>query len=143
MAQWIREALADTGLSAVPVTSGSKGIHVYAPLDRSWSWRRASNWAQGLARSLEAEHTDRVTAVMDRGERAGKVFIDWSQNNTNKTTVAPWSLRGRLRPTVAAPRRWEEIAAPRLRQLEYTDVLQRLDEPDPLREAIEAIDHDG
>jgi len=42
---------------------------------------------------------------MGRAERAGKVFIDWSQNNTNKTTVAPWSLRGRLRPTVAAARR--------------------------------------
>lgn len=137
VAQWIREALTDMGLSAVPVTSGSKGIHVYAPLNRSWSWKRASNCAHRLARSLEAEHSDRVTAGMDRGERAGKVFIDWSQNNTNKTTVAPWSLRGRLHPTVAAPRRWEDIAAPGLRQLEYIDVLERLDEPDPLGEAID------
>lgn len=133
---WAREALAAMGLDAVPVTSGSKGIHIYAPLDGSWSWKRASESAHRLARSLEFEHAGRVTATMDRAERAGKVFIDWSQSHTNKTTVSPWSLRGRLRPAVAVPRRWEEIEDPQLRQLDHIEALERLREPDPLSEAI-------
>src|SRR5690606_8991496 len=64
--------------------------------------------------------------------REGKVFLDWSQNNGNKTTVAPYSLRGRPHPTVAAPREWDELTED-LHQLEFTDVLQRLaDGHDPM-----------
>lgn len=137
-----REVLADMGLDAVPVTSGSKGIHIYSPLDGSWTWRRASDSAHELARSLESEHADRVVATMGRAERAGKVFIDWSQNNTNKTTVAPWSLRGRLRPTVAVPRRWEEVEDSQLRQLDHIEALERLSEPDPLQEVIDRLKRD-
>ena len=131
-----REVLADIGLDAVPVTSGSKGIHIYALLDGSWTWKKASESAHRLAQSLEKEHADQVTTSMDRAERAGKVFIDWSQNNTNKTTVAPWSFRGRLRPTVAVPRLWEEIEDSQLRQLDHSEALERLNEPDPLSGAI-------
>ncbi|MCA0322950.1 MAG: non-homologous end-joining DNA ligase, partial [Actinobacteria bacterium] len=61
------------------------------------------------------------------------VFIDWSQNNGAKTTVSPYSLRGRLHPWVAAPRTWEELAEPDLAQLDYTEVLERArNRPDPL-----------
>ena len=50
--------------------------------------------------------------------RGGKVLLDWSQNNPAKTTICPYSLRGRARPWVAAPRTWAEIEAPELRQLD-------------------------
>ena len=63
---------------------------------------------------------------MKRSERDGKVFIDWSQNNGAKTTVSPYSLRGRDRPWVAAPRTWDELGDPDLRQLEYQEVITRL-----------------
>jgi bifunctional non-homologous end joining protein LigD len=70
---------------------------------------------------------------MKRSDRDGKVFLDWSQNNGAKTTVSPYSLRGRPHPTVAAPRTWEELESPDLRQLTYTEALARLTEvPDPL-----------
>src|SRR5699024_2518742 len=59
-------------------------------------------------------------------ERAGKVFIDWSQNHPNKTTVAPYSLRGTPTPHVAAPRTWAELAEADLRQLTLEDVVARL-----------------
>ena len=67
-----------------------------------------------------------VTATMTKSLRAGKVFLDWSQNNGSKTTIAPYSLRGRERPTVAAPRTWDEIGDPGLRHLEYDEVLAGL-----------------
>ena len=133
VARWAREILTDIGHPPIPVTSGSKGIHLYAPLDGSLNPDHASEVARELARALEADHPDEVTATMKRSLRAGKVFIDWSQNNGAKTTISPYSLRGRLHPTVAAPRTWEELAEPDLDHLTYQEVLERIaDQPDPL-----------
>ncbi len=67
-----------------------------------------------------------VTATMTKSLREGKVFLDWSQNNANKTTIAPYSLRGREHPTVAAPRTWDELEDPELRHLTFDEVLARL-----------------
>ncbi|MGN6126487.1 MAG: ATP-dependent DNA ligase [Humibacter sp.] len=133
-----RDILSDMGLDPVPVTSGSKGIHLYARLDGSQSSDQASQVAHELAKALEADHRDLIISTMKRAERAGKVFIDWSQNNANKTTVAPYSLRGRWHPTVATPRTWRELASPKLRQLSYEEVLKRVTEKgDPLADATE------
>jgi bifunctional non-homologous end joining protein LigD len=65
--------------------------------------------------------------------RGGKVFLDWSQNTGAKTTISPYSLRGRDRPTVAAPRTWDEIEAGaddalELDQLRFEEVLERVEE---------------
>ncbi len=128
-----RAILRDIGHDPVPVTSGSKGIHLYAPLDGSQSAEEATAVARELARALEADHPDRVISNMKRSERDGKVFLDWSQNNGAKTTVSPYSLRGRSRPMVAAPRTWAELESDDLAQLEYEEVLARLTgQPDRL-----------
>ena len=124
----VRDILRDIGHDPVPVTSGSKGIHLYAPLDGSQSTEQASAVARELALALEADHPDRVISSMKRSERDGKVFIDWSQNNGAKTTVAPYSLRGRDHPIVAAPRTWEELESADLHQLTYEEVLDRIAE---------------
>ena len=136
VAGWAREIVRGMGLEPVPVTSGSKGIHLYARLEGAQTSDQVSAVAHELARALEADHPDLVISTMKRVDRAGKVFIDWSQNNANKTTVAPYSLRGRWHPTVAAPRTWRELASPKLRQLEYSEVLRRVKQKgDPLAEA--------
>jgi bifunctional non-homologous end joining protein LigD len=126
VADWAREILDGAGLTAFPVTSGSKGIHLYAHLNGSIDAADASALAKELAEALQARHPDRVTAVMRRSDRAGKVFLDWSQNNPNKTTVSPYSLRGRVRPWVAAPRTWAELGTADVAQLEFDEVLARL-----------------
>lgn len=126
VALWVRELLTDIGLDPVPLTSGSKGIHLYARLDGSVTSPQASALAHQLARSLAEMHPGEVVSEMKKTLRRGKVLIDWSQNSASKTTVAPYSLRGRLRPTVAAPRTWEELSAGGLEQLEYPEVLERL-----------------
>ena len=133
VAGWARDILTDIGHDPVPVTSGSKGIHLYAPLDGTQTTEQATAVARELARALAAEHPDRVLSSMKRSERVGKVFVDWSQNNGNKTTVSPYSLRGREHPSVAAPRTWEELGRPGVTQLSYLDVLARVAEDgDPL-----------
>ena len=123
-----REILEDMGLTCVPVTSGSKGIHLYAGLDGTSDAIAVTNVAKTLAQHLQRVHPDRITAVMAKAERKGRVFIDWSQNDGKKTTISPYSLRGRERPTVAAPRTWEEIADPALRQLELDEVIARVED---------------
>lgn len=132
LAHLIREVLDGVGFASFPVTSGSKGIHLYAALDGSMSSDEASAWARDLARSLEGMHPALVVSDMKKAVREGKVLLDWSQNNAAKTTVAPYSLRGRRHPTVAAPRTWDEIT-PDLRQLDFHEVIERLREHgDPL-----------
>ena len=123
-----REILEDMGLTCVPVTSGSKGIHLYAGLDGQSDADAVSRVAKTLAQHLQREHPDRITASMAKAQRDGKVFIDWSQNNGKKTTICPYSLRGRARPTVAAPRTWEEIASNDLAQLEFDEVMRRVED---------------
>lgn len=122
----LRSLLTGMGLDPVAVTSGSKGIHLYCSLDGDATSDQVASVARELARAVEADHPDRVVSVMKRSVRAGKVFIDWSQNNAAKTTITPYSLRGRLRPTVATPRAWGELAAGDLSQLDYIDVMRRV-----------------
>jgi len=126
VAQLLRPILAGMGLDLVPVTSGSKGVHLYARLDGRQTSDQVSQVAHELARAVEADHPDLVLSTMGKADRRGKVLLDWSQNNGAKTTIAPYSLRGRSRPTVAAPRTWRELASPHLRQLEQHEVLDRL-----------------
>lgn len=128
VARIAREILADIGLDPVPVTSGSKGIHLYSRLDGAQSSDQASAIARELARSIEADHPDLATSTMSKAVRGGRVFIDWSQNNGSKTTISPYSLRGRTRPTAAAPRTWDELAEPDLRQLDLDEVATRVDD---------------
>lgn len=132
LAHLIREVLEGAGMSCWPVTSGSKGIHLYAALDGSLTSAEASELAHQLARSLEGMRPDLVVSDMKKTVREGRILLDWSQNNNSKTTIAPYSLRGRLRPSVAAPRTWDELTAD-VEQLEFTDVLHLLQERgDPL-----------
>lgn len=128
VAGYAKEILDGMGLAAIPVTSGSKGIHLYAPLDGTLGVAQISAVAHELARALEADHPDLVVSDMKKTLREGKVLLDWSQNNGNKTTIAPYSLRGRLEPTVAAPRRWEELASPTVRHLRFDEMAERIAE---------------
>lgn len=129
VAKLCRAILTEMGLELVPVTSGSKGIHLYAGLSGEQTSDQISTVAHELARALEADHPDLVVSDMKKSLREGKVLVDWSQNSGNKTTVAPYSLRGRERPMVAVPRTWSEMTV-RLRHLEMSEVLARMKKKD-------------
>lgn len=126
VARLARSILQDIGLDPTPVTSGSKGIHLYSPLDGSQTSDQASAVARELARAIEADHPEIATSTMAKAVRSGKVLLDWSQNNGKKTTISPYSLRGRAYPTVAAPRTWEELDDPDLRQLRFDELAERV-----------------
>lgn len=113
------------GARPLPVTSGSKGIHLYASLPGEQTSDEVSTVVRELARMIENDHPDLATSVMAKAVRGGKVFLDWSQNNGKKTTISPYSLRGRAQPWVAAPRTWDELDDPGLAQLDLDQVLAR------------------
>lgn len=141
VAMLARGILSGMGLDPLPVTSGSKGIHLYSALDGRWTSDQVSAVAHELARALETDHPGLIVSDMKKVLRAGKVLVDWSQNNAAKTTIAPYSLRGRAHPMVAAPRSWDELASDDLRQLDYEEVLERVrDRGDLLRPLLAARD---
>lgn len=135
----VREALTPRNLEAVPVTSGSKGIHLYGALDGSLTADEATHMAHDIASELESSHPRLITATMAKSQRQGKVFLDWSQNRATKSTIAPYSLRGRLRPWVACPRTWEELGTSDLSQIEYQEALDLVQQRgDPLAPLVAA-----
>ncbi|WP_447913151.1 non-homologous end-joining DNA ligase [Microbacterium phyllosphaerae] len=125
VARIARGLLTDIGLDPVPVTSGSKGIHLYAALPGQQTSDEISAVVKEVARLIETEHPDLATSTMAKAARGGKVFLDWSQNNGKKTTISPYSMRGRAQPWVAAPRTWDELDDPDLAQLDFATVLER------------------
>jgi bifunctional non-homologous end joining protein LigD len=104
----IREELAADGLTAHPKTSGSKGLHLYAAL-RPADASAVVGYARALAERLAAAHPGQVVHRMAKNLRRGKVFVDWSQNSTAKTTAAPYTLRATAVPGVSTPLSWAEV----------------------------------
>lgn len=105
----VRERLSARGLSGIAKTSGGKGLHVLVPLDGTQRFDDTKAFARALARELAAERPDEVVDRMALAARAGKVLVDWRQNDPGLSTVAAWSLRARRLPTVSAPLRWDEV----------------------------------
>ncbi len=104
----LRTALQHDGLTAYPKTSGNKGAQLMVPIVQTSS-QKTSAYAKRIADNMQRALPDLVLSSMDKGARRGKVFIDWSQNNAAKTTIAPYSLRGIAQPTVSTPLSWDEV----------------------------------
>jgi bifunctional non-homologous end joining protein LigD len=109
----IRRMLADLGLVAWPKSSGTRGLHLYVPVGAGVSYADTKRFARQVAGRLVVEQPDLVVDRSVIALRAGKVFVDWSQNDRMKSTVAPYSLRATLRPSVSTPLTWDEIDAAR------------------------------
>jgi bifunctional non-homologous end joining protein LigD len=129
----VRDALAERDLACSPVTSGSKGLHLYAALPRKLDSDATTALAKEIAEDLQRADPGAITATMTKAKRPGKVFLDWSQNSGSKTTISPYSLRGRERPTVATPITWEEVEQGAedplgLEQFRFEEVLERVQE---------------
>jgi len=99
------------GLRAFPKTSGSKGMQIYVPLNtpEMTTYRHTKGFSKAVAELLEAEAGDLVVSRQTKTLRKGKVLVDWSQNDDNKTTVCVYSPRARDRPTVSTPLAWDEV----------------------------------
>ncbi|TDB85745.1 ATP-dependent DNA ligase [Actinomadura sp. KC216] len=140
VAHLLRDVLAEDGLESYPKTSGKKGLHLYVPVKEPSTGERTSEYAKAAAQRLAEEHPRLVVAKMDKRLRKGKIFVDWSQNNPAKTTVAPYSLRAGSRgPTVSTPVTWDELdACENAAGLTFTpaEMLDRVEEHGDLLEPL-------
>jgi bifunctional non-homologous end joining protein LigD len=105
----LREIFEHFGLQSFPKTSGSKGLQIYVPLNTPTNYDATKTFARALAQLLEQEHPEMVVSDMKKTLRTGKIFVDWSQNDEHKTTVAVYSLRAREHPTVSTPVKWDDV----------------------------------
>lgn len=105
----VRDLFAGFGLESFAKTSGSKGLQVYVPLNAAVTYEETKPFAHEVARRLERESPAEIVSDMKKSLRAGKVFVDWSQNDNHKTTVCVYSLRAKDRPTVSTPVSWDEV----------------------------------
>jgi bifunctional non-homologous end joining protein LigD len=100
------------GLQSFAKTSGSKGLQLYVPLNTpDVTFAQTKPFAKAVAELLEQAEPELVVSRMTKSRRTGKVLIDWSQNDRNKTTVCAYSLRATERPTASTPVEWDEVAA--------------------------------
>ena len=107
-AAWATKSLCDElHIATVPVATGSKGYHVIAMLDRTATVAAVDEFGQLMAALLAHRHPDTLTTEFRKANRKGRVFCDWLRNRWGSTSVAPWSLRPRSRPSVAVPIDWD------------------------------------
>jgi bifunctional non-homologous end joining protein LigD len=109
VAQWLRQWFQERDMQSFCKTSGSKGLQMYVPLNTPVDYDQTKLISRGLAQKFERERPERVVHMQRKTLREGRVLIDWSQNDENKTTVSVYSLRARARPTVSTPVTWEEV----------------------------------
>jgi len=105
----MRDLLGHMNMESMVKTSGSKGLHLYAPLNTAVTFDQTKSFARSVAELLERDTPKDVTATMTRSVRTGRIFVDWSQNDQHKTTACVYTLRATDRPTVSTPLLWAEV----------------------------------
>lgn len=105
----LRERLAAAGMVSFAKTTGGKGIHVVAPLERRYEWKEVKGFAKAFAAGMAKEAPERFLTKAALAERPGKIFIDYLRNDATATAVAPYSTRARPGAPVATPLDWSEV----------------------------------
>jgi bifunctional non-homologous end joining protein LigD len=129
-----RTLLEEVGLTSSVQTTGSRGLHVWVPLDRSATFDEVREVASSLAEALAARRPDERTTEQRKANRGDRVFLDVARNAYGQTVVAPYSVRARPEAPVATPLDWQELDSPQLEPRRYTvrNVFRRLaQKPDP------------
>jgi bifunctional non-homologous end joining protein LigD len=132
----VRELLEEVGLAPFVMTTGSRGLHVVTPLNRSARFDETRVFAKDLAQLLADRHPDTLTIEMRKSEREGRLFLDYVRNGYGATAIAPYSVRPRPGAPVATPLTWDELNDPHLRSNAYDlrSIWNRLDKVgDPWR----------
>lgn len=128
-ARIVRELFEELGLPAYCKTTGSKGLHVVAPLDRSGRYAEVHQLARGCAELLAGRHPDILTCEFYKKDRGERLYLDAERNHGGATAVSAYTVRARPGAPVSMPIRWDELDDPELRPDGFgvPDVAARLD----------------
>jgi bifunctional non-homologous end joining protein LigD len=108
-ARWLRELLDEVGLMSNVMTSGSRGFHIYVPLDGKSTVDEVIEFADACAKILVDRHPDTLTTEFSKEDRGSRIYVDVARNAPAQHAVAPYSLRARDGAPVATPIDWEEL----------------------------------
>jgi bifunctional non-homologous end joining protein LigD len=111
------------------MTTGSRGIHVIAPLRRTKTADVVRETAGEIAAQIAAEHDDALTTEWRKAKRADRILVDTARNTYAQTVVAPYAPRALPGAPVATPLAWEELEDPDLHAQRWTmrTIGERLD----------------
>jgi DNA ligase D-like protein (predicted polymerase) len=104
-----RELLEELGLVGFVKTSGNRGVHIYVRIEPRWEFVDVRHAAIGFGRELE-KRDDGVTTAWWKEERGERIFVDFNQNNRDRTIASAYSLRPIPGAPVSTPMTWEELA---------------------------------
>lgn len=108
-ALWLRELLDELGLATMVKTSGKRGLHVYVPVERRYTFSELRGFALAASRACADRHPDVLTVEMRKADRGGRLLLDWSRAGAAQTLAAAWSPRAHPAGTVSMPLSWEEV----------------------------------
>lgn len=131
-ARGVRGVLEEVGLVPFLMTSGSRGLHVVVPLDRSANFDVARDFAKDLAELLCRRHPEALTTEHRKENRGNRIFVDYLRNGYAQTAVAPYAVRARPGAPVATPLEWDELSKGDLDPRKYTigNIFRRLAQRD-------------
>jgi bifunctional non-homologous end joining protein LigD len=120
LARLYRTALGHLGVRGYPKTTGKRGIQVWIPVVPRYSFAETSGWVERVSRAVGAIVPDLVSWEWAKGARKGRARLDYTQNASIKTLVAPYSVRPAPGAPVSAPIAWDELDDPELRPDRWT-----------------------
>ncbi|HEY1337409.1 MAG TPA: non-homologous end-joining DNA ligase [Bryobacteraceae bacterium] len=128
-AKRLRELLKDAGLTAFVKTTGSRGLHVLAPLKRRKTFDEVRAWARQIAEELVHDNPKRLTLEIRKNKRGRRIFVDTARNAYAQTAAPAYAVRARDGAPVAAPIEWKELDRPGLRpdQFNIRNIFERLE----------------
>jgi bifunctional non-homologous end joining protein LigD len=115
-----RALLEEVGLAPFLQITGSRGLHLWVPLDRSADFDQVRDFAGQAAELLVARRPHELTTAQRKAKRGDRVFVDVGRNAYAQTAVAPYSVRARPQAPVATPIDWAELDDPKLEPQRYT-----------------------
>jgi bifunctional non-homologous end joining protein LigD len=122
-----RGAMEEIGLPPFLKTTGSRGLHLVAPLDRSASFEEVKTFGRDLATLIASRDPKALTTELRMAKRRGRLFIDWLRNRYAQTTVPPYAVRALPGAPVAVPIGWDELGRAEPRRYNINNVFRRLD----------------
>ena len=122
----LRKVLSADGLVPFVKSTGSRGLHVTVPLDRSADIGEVRAYAEAVAADLAAAHPDALTTEFSKAARGTRLFLDVMRNGRSQTEVAAYGVRGLPTAPVAVPLEWSEVRSFEPGKWTVTNVFRRL-----------------
>lgn len=127
----LKSLLDDLHMTSYLKTSGGKGYHVVIPFKPSTGWDTFHQFAQNIAKTMEAKWPDRYTSNVRKNSRKNRIFVDWMRNGRGATSIVPYALRAREGAPVSMPIAWKELDTVSPQGIGMEEAVARMRRKDP------------